>query len=179
MRRQQVLIALYRAIGAGLAIGIMEVLAELAREPMVRVPFVTSIVLAMALPDGEPAQPRAIVGGHLLSCLAGYLALLIISPGQNASALAVGFATLIMIASRTLHPPAGIDAFMVAAYGLPFDWVLNPVLIGAVLLSVFAVLWHTVERQLFTSGERAAAPQLWNAERIRAIALKRPWRARR
>jgi len=156
----------------------MELLAALAHEPMVRVPFVTSIVLAMALPDGEPAQPRAIVGGHLLSCLAGYVVLVGVAPGQSASALAVGLATLIMIASRTLHPPAGIDAFMVAAYGLPFDWVLNPVLIGALLLSAFAFVWRTIERRLFTPAERAAAPQLWDVERIRALAFRRPWRAR-
>lgn len=178
MRRQQFLIALYRALGAGIAIGVMELLAYLAREPMVRVPFVTSIVLVMALPDSEPAQPRSIIGGHLLSCLAGYLVLLVIPAGELASALAVGLSTLIMIASRTLHPPAGIDAFLVASYGLPFDWMLNPVLVGALMLFAFSVAWHAVERRLFGPADRLAAPQLWSLDRIRALAFKRPWRGR-
>ncbi|MGE0766293.1 MAG: HPP family protein [Hyphomicrobiaceae bacterium] len=174
--RRQVLIAIYRALGAGIAIGVMEILAYVAREPMVRVPFVTSIVLAMALPDSEPAQPRAIIGGHLLSCLAGYIALIAVHAGEGASAIAVGLSTLLMIASRTLHPPAGIDAFMVASYGLPWDWVLNPVLIGALLLSGFGLGWRALERRLFFPADRKAAPQFWSIERIRA--LTPPWRAR-
>jgi CBS-domain-containing membrane protein len=154
----------------------MEILAHLAREPMVRVPFVTSIVLAMALPDSEPAQPRSIIGGHLLSCLAGYIALLAVPPGEAASAIGVGLCTLLMIASRTLHPPAGIDAFLVASYKLPIDWVINPVLIGALLLAGFALGWHALERRLFMPADRRAAPQLWSIKRVRALTL--PWRAR-
>ncbi len=174
--RRRYLISVYRALGAGTAIGIMEVLAIWAAEPMVRVPFVTSIVLAMALPDSEPAQPRAIIGGHLLSCLAGLLALLMLGSGETASALAVGLATFVMIASRTLHPPAGIDAFLVASYGLGLEWMLNPVLIGALLLTGFALAWRWGERRLFSPADRAAAPQLWSVERIRE--LKRLWKAR-
>lgn len=151
-------IALYRAVGAGTAIAIMEALAVMAAEPMVRVPFVTSIVLAMALPDGEPAQPRAIIGGHLLSCLGGFITLYSVGPGETSSAIAVGLATLLMIATRTLHPPAGIDAFLVASYGLTIDWVLNPVLIGALLLTGFALAWRWGERRMFSPEDRAAPP---------------------
>jgi len=157
----------------------MEILAYLAREPMVRVPFVTSIVLAMALPDSEPAQSRSIIGGHLLSCLAGYLSILVVPPGQGASALAVGLATLLMIVSRTLHPPAGIDAFLVASDGLAITWIFNPVLIGALLLSGFSSAWRAIEQQLFVPADRGAAPQLWSLERIRALTRPPPWRARR
>jgi CBS-domain-containing membrane protein len=151
--RRKYLISIYRAIGAGLAIGIMEAMAIIAAEPMVRVPFVTSIVLAMALPESLPAQPKAIVGGHMFSCLGGFMALYVLGPGETASAAAVGLATWLMIASRTLHPPAGIDAFLVASYGLSVDWVLNPVLIGAIMLSVFGHGWHWGERRLFPLGE--------------------------
>ncbi|MEZ5818567.1 MAG: HPP family protein [Hyphomicrobiaceae bacterium] len=174
--RRQFLIALYRALGASIAIGVMETLAIFAGEPMVRVPFVTSIVLAMALPDSEPAQPRSIIGGHMMSSLAGFAALHIVGAGPTASALAVGLATLAMVASRTLHPPAGIDAFLVASYSFPLQWIIEPVLIGALLLTGFALAWRTLEKRLFMPGERRAAPQLWSMERIRA--LTRPWRAR-
>jgi CBS-domain-containing membrane protein len=76
-------------------------------------------------------------------------------------------ATLAMLASRTLHPPAGIDAFLIPAYALPLGWVLNPVLIGALLLTGFSMGWRTIERRVFLPGERAAAPSLWNIEAIR------------
>ena len=65
----------YRALGASIAIGIMELLAGLAGEALWRVPFVTSIVLVMALPTSKPAQSRSIVGGHLFRRLRSALLL--------------------------------------------------------------------------------------------------------
>lgn len=140
-------IAVYRAIGASLAIGIMEVLASAVHEPLARVPFVTSIVLVTALPDSDPAQSRAVIFGHIVSCLAGLAAQLVLGPGETTSAVAVGLATLAMIATRTSHPPAGIDAFLMASQDLPAQWVLSPVLVGAVLLAGFARIWATGERK--------------------------------
>jgi CBS-domain-containing membrane protein len=127
----------------------MELLAAMDGEALFRVPFVTSIVLALALPGSDPARPRAIVGGHMMSCLAGYLALAAFGAGETASAIAVGLATFGMMAVRLLHPPAGIDAFLVAMYGLPLGWAVKPVMIGAVLLAGFAVSWHWLETRLF------------------------------
>lgn len=145
---EQLTIALYRAFGAGLAITLMETLARLADEPLARVPFVTSIVLVTALPDSEPAKARAIIGGHALSSIAGWLSHLLLGPSDMASSVAVALAALAMIATRTLHPPAGIDAFLVPSQNLPLDWIVSPVLIGALLLAGFAKLWVAGERHL-------------------------------
>jgi hypothetical protein len=38
-----------------------------------------------------------------------------------------------MLGCRAMHPPAGIDAFLVAELGLPTNWIINPVVIGTVL----------------------------------------------
>src|SRR5579863_7699846 len=104
---------LYRAAGAGLAIALMEFLARSADEPLARIPFVTSIVLAFGLPASEPARPYAIVTGHLLSSIAGFAALFLLGPGETSAALGVGLATFLMLGARAMHPPAGIDAFIV------------------------------------------------------------------
>ena len=70
-----------------------------------------------------------------------------LGPGDATSAVAVGLATLVMIATRTLHPPAGIDAFLMASQDLPAHLVLSPVLVGAVLLAGFARIWAMGERK--------------------------------
>jgi len=144
---RQYLLWLYRGIGAAVAIVIMEVLARIGHHELPRLPFVTSIVLAMALPESEAAQPYAVIGGHLLSCVAGLAALWLMAPGEAASAVAVGLAALFMLAGRAMHPPAGIDAFLVAGLGLSPGWIVNPVLIGAILLAVFSRLWAAGERR--------------------------------
>jgi hypothetical protein len=78
---QQTVIWLHRAVSAGYIV-IMEALAALGGEPFVRVPFVTSIVLVMALPDsGGTALCRD--RGHVLSCAAGLVALAALGPGER------------------------------------------------------------------------------------------------
>src|ERR1044072_6194357 len=63
--------ALTTAVGGGLGILAMIGLATLAGLALGAVPFTTSIVLVMAAPEAPQAQPRNIVGGHLLCALAG------------------------------------------------------------------------------------------------------------
>ena len=152
---RQILIWLYRAIGAAIAIAIMEGLARLAGEPLPRVPFVTSIVLVMALPGTEGARPRAVIGGHVLSALSGFVALAMLGAGEPAAAVAVGLAVLLMQAARAMHPPAGIGAMLVAAQGLPATWILSPVLAGAVLLVGYSAFWSGLEQTAIDRVERA------------------------
>ena len=143
-----VIIALYRALGAALAIAIMEALAPIAQEPISRIPFVTSIVLVLALPESPAARPRALIGGHMLSCLAGWLCLVTLGPRETVSAVAVGLASLAMISAGMLHPPAGLDAFLIATQGLPVRWIFSPVLVGTLLLAAYARLWAEGECNL-------------------------------
>lgn len=143
----------YRAVGAAVAIAIMEALAHLTGQPLTRVPFVTSIVLVMALPDSPAATTRAIIGGHLISCGSGILCFSIFGSGEASSAVAVGAATFLMIFSRTVHPPAGIDAFLVPAQALPASWLVNPVLLGSLLLAAFGRLWRLGERYFTETHE--------------------------
>lgn len=110
-----------------------------------RVPFVTSIVLTFGMPENEAAQPYAVIAGHLLSTLAGFAALWCFGAGTTGAAIGVGLAALLMLSARAMHPPAGIDGFLVPLLGLPLSWGLQPVLTGAVLLAVLARLWSRGE----------------------------------
>jgi len=140
---------LYRATGTAAAMALMELLAGYGGEPLWRVPFVTSIVLVTTLPDSEASRPYAVIAGHLISCLAGLAALRALGPGNAASAVAVGLAALGMLAARAPHPPAGIDAFLIAANGLTLRWVASPVMVGCVLLVAFSQSWRAAEKVIF------------------------------
>ncbi len=174
---QQIAVYLYRATGAGIAIALMEALARAAEEPLSRVPFVTSIVLVMALPDSEPARPYSVVGGHMLSCVGGLAALWMFGAGEAACAVALGIALFLMLMARALHPPAGINAFLIAAYGLPLSWVVNPVLIGAVFLVGYKRVWSQLEQWLRATSlyqKLPVGPQ-WSLDGVDARALLK-WR---
>ena len=137
---------LYRSLGAAIAIAIMEWLAGMIDEPTSHIPFVTSIILVMALPDAAPSRPKAIIGGHLISAAAGWLVVAFYHPGEASAAMAVGLATIGMLVSNTLHPPAGINAFLVASIGLSWRWIASPVLAGAILLAAYSMLWSKGEK---------------------------------
>jgi CBS-domain-containing membrane protein len=129
-------------LGGALAIGVMEWASLASRYPLAIIPFATSIVLVIGAPDAEPAQPRALVGGHVVSTVVGLAVLELTGPHAWAAAVAVGLAILAMHLSRTFHPPAGIDPLLVVSDGLGWSFLVAPVLAGALLLTLFAYAWH-------------------------------------
>jgi len=129
-------------LGAALAIGAMEWFSLSSHYPLVLIPFATSIVLVIGSPDAEPAQPRALVGGHVVATLVGLVMLRLTGPQGWAAATAVGLAVLAMYVTGTFHPPAGINPLLVVANNLPWSFLIAPVLAGALLLTAFAYVWH-------------------------------------
>jgi CBS-domain-containing membrane protein len=132
----------------------MELLSERVAFPLEFVPFATSIVLVMGSPDIEAAQPRALVGGHLVATAVGLLVVKIAGPGPWVAALSVGLAMVAMQLTRTFHPPAGIDPLVVVVNDMPWTFLLAPVAVGACGLAAMAFVWHNMVR-------RGAWPQRW------------------
>ena len=132
------------AAGGALCIALMQDLATRTNHPLMLVPFATSIVLVMGLPESAPAQPRPLIGGHLVATLVGLLVVTIAGPSPWAAAVAVGLAIAAMQVTGTFHPPAGINALIVVSYDLPWRFLIVPVAAGAVLLTLCALAWHNV-----------------------------------
>jgi CBS-domain-containing membrane protein len=132
-------------LGGAIAIGAMEWFSVAAHYPPAVIPFATSIVLVIGSPEVEPAQPRALVGGHLVTTLVGFAMLKLTGPQAWAAAAAVGLSILAMYLIGTFHPPAGINPLLVVSSNLPWSFLFAPVL---PLLTAFALIWHRrVRRQ--------------------------------
>ena len=144
IERRKLWAVLAGSVGGALAIAAMEMYSATAQFPLVAIPFATSIVLVMGSPKAEPAQPRALVGGHLVSTAVGLLAVKLLGPGVWVAAVAVGFAMIAMHLTGTFHPPAGIDPLVVVVNGMPLSFLLVPVAAGALLLAGFAFAWHNL-----------------------------------
>ena len=125
-------------VGGAIAIAAMELASATAAFPLMLIPFATSIVLVMGMPEAGPAQPRALVG---------LLTVKLVGPQPWAAALAVGLAMIAMQLTRTFHPPAGIDPLVVVSHDLSWTFFVAPVAAGALLLAVFAFLWHNLMRR--------------------------------
>jgi CBS-domain-containing membrane protein len=135
------------AAGGAVAIGAMEAFAARSAIPLMAVPFGTSIVLVLGSPEVEAAQPRALIGGHLVATLVGLAVVKLAGPQPWAAALAVGLAMVAMHATRTFHPPAGIDPLLVVVNNMSWSFLLLPVAAGALTLALFAYVWHLAVRR--------------------------------
>jgi CBS-domain-containing membrane protein len=142
--RAQFLAILAGATGGAIAIASMEAFSITTAFPLVAIPFATSIVLVLGSPKTEPAQPRALIGGHLVSTLVGLLIVKLCGPAPWAAALAVGLAMVAMHLTETFHPPAGIDPLVVVVNNMSWSFLVVPVGAGALLLTLFAFAWHNL-----------------------------------
>jgi hypothetical protein len=75
--------------------------------PLVVIPFATSIVLVIGSPEAEPAQPRALVGGHIVATLVGLAMLRLTGPHAWAAAVAVGLAIIVAMYATGRFSSAG------------------------------------------------------------------------
>jgi CBS-domain-containing membrane protein len=142
------------AAGGAVAIAAMEILAERTAVPLAFIPFSTSIVMVMGSPDAKPAQPRALIGGHLLSAAIGLVMVTLAGPQPSAAAVAVGLAMIVMHATDSFHPPAGINPLLIVVNDRPWSFFVIPVTAGVAILVAFAFLWHNVTR-------RGSWPEKW------------------
>jgi CBS-domain-containing membrane protein len=133
---------LVAGVGAAIAIFAMEWFSRASHYPLFIIPFATSIVLVIGSPEAEPAQPRALIGGHVVSTIVGLVLLKLTGTHAWAAAAGVGLAVIAMYLTGTFHPPAGINPLLVVSNNLPWSFLFAPVLAGALLLTAFAYVWH-------------------------------------
>jgi CBS-domain-containing membrane protein len=120
-----------QALEAAIAIGAMEWFSRASHYPLVIIPFATSIVRVVGSPDAEPAQPRALIGGHVVSTIMGLALLKFTGPHAWAAAAGVGLAVIGMYLTGTFHPPAGINPLLVISNNLSWSFLFAPVLAAA------------------------------------------------
>ncbi|MEI9996953.1 MAG: HPP family protein [Rhizomicrobium sp.] len=110
-------------------------------------PFGASCVLVFALPHSPLAQPRNVIGGHLVSATVGVCVCALFGAVPWSFGLAVGLAIALMELTGTLHPPAGADPIVVILAKAGWMFLLSPVLAGAVLIVATAFAYHRVFSQ--------------------------------
>jgi len=120
------------------------------------VPFGASAVLVFAAPAAPFSQPRNVIGGHVLSALVGVIIMTIFkTQSWWVLALANALAISLMVATKTVHPPAGATVFLpILSQITNFTWVLTPVLVGALIIVVLGLLYNNV-------WERRRYPAFW------------------
>lgn len=143
-------------VGAFLGIGLIALLQSIFLTDLENFfligSFGASAVLVYGAIQSPLAQPRNLIGGHLISAIVGVTVFKLCPPVLWVSApLAVALSIILMQISKTLHPPGGATA-LIAIIGtekikaLGYWYVLSPVLSGAIILLLVAFVCNNITK---------------------------------
>lgn len=147
---------LWSWVGAMIGIGLCAYLSAQYFEPrdltLLIGSFGASAVLVYGAIKSPLAQPRNLVGGHVISGLVGVAcSQLLGATVWFAAATAVSLAIAAMLATKTLHPPGGATALIAVIGGakihsLGFLYAFLPAGAGALILLVVALLVNNLAK---------------------------------
>jgi len=136
------------ALGGGVAllvlVGLSSLLLPSSGSTAVVASMGASAALLFAVPHAALSQPWPVLGGHLLSALAGVICAQTLGDTALAAGCAVGAAIAAMLVFRCIHPPGGATALTAvlggsAIHDLGFHYIIMPVLVNTLALLLLAM----------------------------------------
>jgi len=141
-------------IGAGVTITILSyitfqsILAGTNYGLWLAASFGSSVVVVFGYPNNEFAQPKNVLLGHLLCALIGIIFVTLFKISQDRSiffltiGIAVGISVMLMMAFKITHPPAGGNTIVVMLTQDSFQFLIFPILVGAVTIIIGGVVYN-------------------------------------
>ena len=103
--------------------------------------FGSSMVLLFGFPESPFAQPKNVFFGHLITALVGVIFVNYIPlPIYINIALGVGTGIFFMILLNVVHPPAGGNPIIVIIGSASYNYLINPIIFGCILILLLAIL---------------------------------------
>ena len=146
---------LWSWVGAVTGVGICGYLSSKYFEPkdltLLIGSFGASAVLVYAAIKSPLAQPRNLIGGHVIAGIIGVACYKLFGGTWIGGALASSLAIVAMLLTKTLHPPAGATALIAVIGGkkihdLGFLYPFIPAGLGALILLVIALLVNNLSK---------------------------------
>ncbi len=141
-------------IGCFIGIGVVSFLAFQKDVPVLVASLGASACLLYGAPAVPFAQPRNALAGHILSALIGVACYQFLGAHWYTMALSVGLAVATMVATRTIHPPAGATALIAVSTEQNWLFPLAPVGVGILILVIIAILVNNL-------AVKRRYPQYW------------------
>ena len=103
--------------------------------------FGSSMVLLFGFPESPFAQPKNVFFGHLVTSVVGVLILMFLPVDLFLQiAIAVGLGIFVMILFCVTHPPAGGNPIVIILCAVSYDFLLNPIIFGSIIIIVYAII---------------------------------------
>lgn len=127
-------------------VGILAIIeaTTLVGHPLLIGSFGASAVLLFGATESPLAQPRNLVGGHLVSAAVAVLMVALFGSTPLTMALGVGLAIFVMNLTHTTHPPGGATALIGIQGAAGPEFIFVPVLLGAMILLLTAIITNNL-----------------------------------
>ncbi len=106
--------------------------------------FGATVFLVFVLYNLETAQPKNIFFGHLISIIIGVLFNETIGLSFYSAGISVGLAIILMVYFKVMHPPAASNPLVALFMDLSYDFILFPVIVGAIVIILMAILINKI-----------------------------------
>lgn len=119
-------------------------ITKLVGHPLLIGSFGASAVLLFGATESTLAQPRNLVGGHLVSAVVAVIVVVLFGSSPLSMAIGVGLAIFAMNLTHTTHPPGGATALIGIQGAVGPGFIFVPVLAGALILLVTALFTNNI-----------------------------------
>jgi len=141
--------AIFAGLGASLAIALLSFFdASLTDTALLMAPFGASVVIVFGLPDSPLAQPKNVIFGHLITAFIGVFFVQYVGVSPFTLAIATGLGVTVMLLTKTTHPPAGANPILIMLSAQSWNFLVTPVLIGAVVIVLTGKVMQQINKKL-------------------------------
>jgi len=131
-------------IGAAVGLGLVLGLVDPPSAPLFLASLGGSAVFLFGLTAAPAAQPRALFGGHLGGALIGILCGSLLGDASWVHVVALVLTLAFMLATKTVHPPAGANPLIMLHSHATLAMLWQPVHLGITVLALVAAIWSRI-----------------------------------
>ena len=131
----------FTAGGAAAGIGLAMWLADPPSEPLLLASLGGSAVFLFGMTRAPAAQPRALFGGHFGGALIGIGCYQLFGDALWVYMLSIVLTLVFMLATKTVHPPAGANPLIMLHMHAGLAALWQPVGLAVLTLALVAAAW--------------------------------------
>ena len=131
----------FSTAGAATGIGLALWLADPPNSPLLLASLGGSAVFLFGLTRAAAAQPRSLFGGHLGGAFIGIVCFHLFGDGLWVYVLSVVLTFVYMLATKTVHPPAGANPLIMLHMHAGLSALWQPVGLAVLTLAAVTAAW--------------------------------------
>ncbi|MDX6311346.1 MAG: hypothetical protein QOF44_810 [Streptomyces sp.] len=139
-------------VTTSVGLALLVAVGTLTHQTVLVPPLAATTAIVTATPDSPLAQPRHVIGGHMLACLVCFAVLALGWHGPWAAAVVCGIACGLVLVLKAAHPPAMATAVMIMLTDPPANRFVPLLAAGAVLLVVVQMVSARLQRKVYPTS---------------------------